>query len=146
MAAVPIRTKTGPGTGIPAEPILGGQVVEGRTAGRVGVAAAGSVKVLGIAVTDGIAPEAQTLTATVVSGRPVLNATPLPTVFSYAYGGQEVPAVYAAPAAFGEKLVAAAGGKVTPADATPDARTIVGTCTEPNGVTAANAVGLVRTA
>jgi hypothetical protein len=143
--AVPIRTKTGPSTGVPAEAIAGGQVIEGRASGRVGVAGAASVKVLGIAITDGIAPESQVLTSTVVGGRAVLNAAQLPTVISYADRGQEVPCVYAAVAAYGEKLIAAAGGKVTPAGATPDARTIVGTCTEPNGVTVVNAVGLVRT-
>lgn len=146
MSAVSQVTKTGPRTYTPAEPILGGQLVEARAAGRIGVAAAGSVKHLGVALTDAQSPDAFVGTPTVVDGRPVLNAAPLPPLVAVAYGGIEVPVVYAAAAAFGDRLVAAALGRVTPAAATPDARTIVGTCTEPNGVTAAGAVALMRTA
>ena len=47
--------------------------------------------------------------------------------------------------ALNDPLVAAANGQVTPAGATPDARTIVGRCTNPGGV-AAGAVGLMRIA
>lgn len=148
MSAVPQVTRTGPRTYVPAEPILGGQLLEARAAvggiGRVGVAAAASLKVLGVALTDAQAPEAVVTTPVVVAGRPVLNAAILPTTVATAYAGIEVPVTYVAAAAFGEKLIAAALGQVTPAGATPDARTIVGTCTAPLGV-AAGAVGLMRT-
>jgi hypothetical protein len=49
---------------------------------------------------------------------------------------------YAAVANLGDKLIAASAGRVTPAGATPDARTIVGECTEPGGVTVVDSVAL----
>ncbi|WP_212755675.1 hypothetical protein [Pseudokineococcus marinus] len=140
-----MRTKTGPKTFVPAEPILGGQLVEARAAGRVGVAAADSAKVLGVAVVDGIAPEAQVTTPVDVGGRSVLNTAVLPAAVSVAYGGIEVPVRYSGAAAFGDRLKAAAGGTVVAAGATPDARLVVGICTEPLGV-ASGATGLMRTA
>lgn len=144
MSAVPQVRKGGPSSFKPAELILGGQLVEARAASRIGVAAAGSVKVLGVALTDAINPEAISDEPTVVNGREVLTAAILPVVVAVAHSGDEVPVKYAADAAFGQKLIAAAAGQVTPAGATPDARTIVGTCTEPAGVLA-GAVGLMRT-
>ncbi len=145
MAGIPIVLKQGPKTFQPAELILGGQLVEARAAQRIGVAAAGSTKVLGVAVTDAVNPESIATTPTVVAGRPVLNAALLPVTVAVAYGGMEVPVTYSAAAAFGDALVATANGQVGPAGATPDARTIVGKCTAPAGV-AAGAVGLMRTA
>lgn len=149
MPGVPIVTKTGPKTFTPAnnEAIRGGLLVEARTGGRIGAAAAGSFVVLGVALNDAQAPE-QLVTAPTVDagGRNVLNAAQFPTIVAVAYGGDEVNVTYAANAAFGQKLIAAAAGTVTPAGATPDARTIVGTCTEPLGVVVGtNAVGLMRT-
>ena len=145
MSGVPIVTKQGPKTFKAAELITGGQVVEARAMGRVGVAAAGTTKYVGVAVIDAINPEAVVTTSAVVAGRPVLNAAAFPTNVAVAYGGMEVPVTYAAAAVFGESLVAAANGQVTPAGATPTAGTIVGRCTAPAGV-AAGAVGLMRTA
>ncbi len=146
MSAVAQVTKTGPRTYTPVEPILGGQLVEARAAGRIGVAAVGSLKVLGVALTDAQSPDAFTgLTTTGTDGRPLLNAAVLPTVVAVAYGGIETKVVYAAAATFGDSLIAAAAGQVTPAGLNPDARTIVGRCTAPNGV-ALGAVGLMRTA
>lgn len=142
MSAVPQVTKTGPRTYVPAvgTALVGGQIVEARAAGRIGVAAAGSVKVLGVALTDAIAPEARTTEP--VGG--VLNAAGAPVNVAVAYAGDEVRVTYSAAAAFGDKLiVGAVAGQAAPAGATPDARTIVGTCTEPAGV-AAGAVGLMR--
>ncbi|WP_027500413.1 hypothetical protein [Rhodococcus sp. UNC363MFTsu5.1] len=144
MSAIPQVTKAGPKSFTPAELILGGQLVEARAASRIGVAAAGSTKVLGVALTDAQNPDTFTGEPVLVNGRPVLNAAVLPGVVAVAYGGIETPVVYAAAAVFGDRLIAAAGGKVTPAGATPDARTIVGICTAPTGV-AANATGLMRT-
>ncbi len=144
MSAVPQVTKTGPKTFIPVEAILGGQLVEARAAGRIGVAAAGSLKVLGVAVTDATSPDLISLEPTTVAGRSVLNAAILPVNVGVAYGGIEVPVIYSGAAAFGDKLVPTANGQVAPAGVTPDARTIVGVCTAPAGVAAA-AVGLMRT-
>lgn len=146
MSGVIEVTKSGPKTFIPAETITGGQLVEGRTGGRIGIAAAGSAKVLGVALTDAQRPEDLTgAPANGADGRPVLNAAALPTRVAVAYSGTEVKVTYSAAAAFGDKLVATAGGKVAPAAATPDARTIVGICTEPAGVSV-NGRGLIRLA
>lgn len=127
--------------------ITGGQVVEGRTGSRIGPAAAGSLVHLGVALGDAISPEAVVTTPTVVGGRNVLNAAILPTIVAVAGPGEEVPVTYAADAAFGQALICAANGTVTPAGAAPDARTIVGKCTQQGGVVVATkAVGLMRIA
>ncbi|SIH82628.1 hypothetical protein [Mycobacteroides abscessus] len=150
MPGISQVTKTGPRTYTPKAgvSIKGGQLVEGLTGGRIQPAAAGSVKVVGVALTDAIAPEDLVLAPTTGSdGRSVLNTVVPPTKVACAYGAIEVPVTYAADAAFGDALVAAANGTVTPAGATPDARAIVGKCTEPGGVVVATkAVGLMRTA
>lgn len=152
MSAVAQVTKTGPRTYVPAVgvTILGGQVVEARAGGRVGPCADGSLVVLGVALTDAIAPE--DLTTTPVAG--TLNAAGLPTNTAVAYGGDEVPVTFNEAAAFGAKLAAAANGRVRLFRATdPDgtgaliadvASALIGTCTTPAGV-AAGAVGLMRT-
>lgn len=148
MAGIAQVTQGGPKTFTPAdnEVILGGLLVEARAGGRIGVAAAGSLKVLGVALTDALAPEDfPAADGTDSLGRTVVSAVPVPTTVAVAYGGTEVKVTYSAAATFGDKLVATAGGKVGPAGATPDARTIVGICTEPAGV-AANARGLIRLA
>lgn len=149
MPGIAQVTRTGPKTFTPAsgEAIRGGLLLEARAAGRVGVAAAGTLKFVGVALTDAQAPE-QLVTgpATDAAGRYVLSAAQFPTTVACAYGGVEVPVTYAADCTFGALLIAAAGGTVTPAGATPDARTVVGRCTEPLGVTVAtNPVGLMRT-
>lgn len=150
MSGIAQVTKTGPRTYTPKSgvAIKGGQLVEAATGGRIQPAAAGSVKVVGVALNDAIAPEdLVTTTITGADGRPVLNTAVLPTKVACAYGGTETQVTYAANANFGDLLVAAANGTVTPAAATPDARTIVGRCTEPNGVVVAtNTVGLMRIA
>lgn len=141
-------TQGGPKTFVPAATkfVRGGRGVEAVTGGRIQEWVAGTTKALGCALTDAIAPEdVNTQSTTDGQGRPVLNTVILPTSVAVAYGSTEVPMVYAANAAFGDPLIAAANGAVTPAGATPDARTIVGKCTAPNGVTA-NQVGLVRLA
>ena len=141
-------TQGGPKTFIPAvgEVIHGGQLVEARTGGRIGVAAAGSVKVLGVALTDALAPEDfPEANGVDTFGRTVVSAVPVPTTVAVAYSGTEVKAKYSAAAVFGDRLVAAADGTVAPAAVTPDARMIVGVCTDPAGV-AADATGLIRLA
>lgn len=153
MPAIHQRLKSGPRTYTPVEPILGGQVVEARAAGAItgiggsggpiGVAGAGSLLVLGVALTDAQPPSAVVTTPTVVNGRPVLNAAVLPTSVAVADSGIEVPVTYAAAAVFGQKLIAAANGQVTVAPAGVDPRAIVGSCTQPAGATA-GAVGLMK--
>lgn len=154
MAGIPVVTNGGPKTFTPADnvTITAGQLVAGTTGGRVTVAGSGSVKVLGVAIADAIAPEDVITGAT--GSPPTVPAVPQATTVAVAYGGAEVPVTYAANAAFGDKLVAAANGTVTPFtgfaaaedQANVDFRLIVGICAEPAGVTVSEqAVGLMRT-
>lgn len=152
MSGVAQYRKAGPRTWVPKQgvTIKGGRVVEGiNTPGRIQHAAAGSVRTLGVALTDAIAPE-DLVTTPVVGGdgRPVTAMYALPTTVAVADGGIEVKVEYAANANFGDRLIAAADGKVTPAvDNTVDPRAIVGKCTEPAGVVVAtNPRGLMETA
>lgn len=135
MPEIPIRRKHGGRSYPAAETIVGGQLVEGRAASKAGVAAAGSFKVLGVARNDAVAA----LVTEPVNG--ILDTAPTGTRVGVEKN-VEVPVKYAAAAAFGDKLVAASNGRVTPAGATPDARTIVGECTELGGVDAADTVAL----
>ena len=135
MGAIPQVRKTGPKSYPCVQATTGGQLVEGRatSGGGVGPAAAGSAKVLGVALNDAVT----TLITDPVNG--VLDTAPAGTRVNVGKG-VEVPVTYAAAAALGDKLIAAANGQVTPAGATPDARTIVGECTELAGVSAGGTV------
>lgn len=146
MTAIPQVRKTGPKSYPAVEAIAGGQLVEGRSGppAGAGVAAEGSLRVLGVALNDAVA---------VLVTQPVgdvLNTAPTGTLVLVT-NRDEVPVTYAAAAALGDKLVAAANGAVRPWRATDpdgagplvadtDHRTIVGHCTELAGV-AAGAVG-----
>jgi hypothetical protein len=150
MSGVAQYRKAGPRTYTPASgaTIAGGQLVEAVAGGRIQPAGAASVKHLGVALTDAIAPE-QVVTGptTGADGRPVTALYSRPTTVAVANRGIEVKVTYAANANFGDRLVAAAGGTVTPAGATPDARQIVGYCSEPLGVTVTTSpLGLMVTA
>jgi hypothetical protein len=149
MSGVVQWRKAGPRTFSPASgtTVKGGQVVETVTpAGRIQPAGAASVKAIGVALADAIAPENVVTTPTTgADGRPVTAMYSLPTIVGVADRGIEVRVTYTAAANFGDKLICAANGQVTPAGATPDARTIVGYCSEPLGVAAAG-VGLMVTA
>jgi hypothetical protein len=149
MPGVAVVTNKGQKTYTPlsGQSITGGMVVEATaTAGRIQKAGAGSVKVLGVALADAIAPEQLSTAATTgADGRPVINVAVSATVVTVVSNGAEVNVTYAANAGFGDTLIAAANGTVTPAGATPDARTIVGRCTEPGGVVVGTkATGLMR--
>jgi hypothetical protein len=136
MGAIPQVRQTGPKSYPVVEAVTGGQLVEGRTTGAgdsVGVAAAGTVKCMGVSLNDAVA----TVVTTPVNG--VLDVAPLGNRANVAKN-VEVPVKYAAAANIGDKLIAASNGRVTPAGATPDARTIVGECTQK--VTAADTVAL----
>jgi hypothetical protein len=146
MVATPQVTKTGPRSYSPVDnaSVLGARLVEPGGPGRIQHAVAGSTRVLGVALADAISPEDLLTTPVLVGGRPVLNAAPLPTLVGVAYGGIETQVEYALAAQEGEWLIAAADGKATPAGATPDARTLVGKCTQPGGVPEPG-LGLIRT-
>ncbi|AXH47229.1 scaffolding protein [Gordonia phage DelRio] len=146
MAGISQVTKGGPKTFTPASgvTILGGTVVEARAAARIGPAAAGSVKVLGVALTDAIAPEQfPPANTTDALGRTVVSAVPIPTNVAVAYAGTEVRVKFAAAAQFGDRLKAGANGTAVPALETDDARAIFAVCTDPAGV-ANGATGLIR--
>lgn len=147
MSGVPIVFKQGPLTFTPADNsvIAGGDVVIAATGGRCAVAGAAALNVVGIALNDAIAPED---VVTAPSGTPpVTFAGPQVTKVAVAYGGMVVDGVtYTADTAEGVALIAAANGDVSPAGATPDARTIIGWCAEPGGVVVGTkATGRVRT-
>lgn len=144
MPGIVVTRKTGPRSFPCAATVVGGKVCEARANGRVAHATAGSLKTLGVATADGVAAESIETGPTTVNGRPTVNAAPLPTRVGLAHSGDEVPVTYAAPAAFGDRLKAAADGNVTPMAAGDDPRMCVGTCTQPEGVIA-NAVGSMRT-
>lgn len=149
MPGIAQYQKTGPRTYTPAagQTIVGGQLVDAVAGGRIQKSAAGSTVCLGVALTDAIAPEQlNTSPTTAADGRPVINMFSAPTTVAVADGGIIVPVTYAASAAFGQALITAANGQVTPAAATPDARTIVGWCRQPGGVVVGtNPVGLMKT-
>lgn len=130
MSAITPKYETGPITVTVVEAVTGGQLVEGRSNG-CGVAAAGSLVVLGVAQKD-----ATNATPATTDSYPLEPTCPV-----LVRGVARV--TYANAATFGQKLIAAANGQVTPAGTTPDARTIVGTCWEPAGVSG-SAVGLMK--
>lgn len=149
MSAIPQYQKTGPNTYTPAsgQTIVGGQLVDGVANGRIQKSAAGSFVCLGVALTDAIAPEQVTNSPTTAAdGRPVINMFSAPTTVAVASGGVVVPVTYAANAAFGQWLIAAANGTVTPAGTAPDARSLVGQCRQPGGVVVSTSpIGLMKT-
>lgn len=143
MAGIIPKFENGPVTYEVVEQVIGGQLVEARTGGKVGVAAAASVKVLGVATTD--ATPTPTAASTDVFGNQTIPMVPIDQYTAVGGASRIYPVTYSANAAFGDKLVATANGTVAPAGATPDARTIVGECREPGGVViATKAVGLAR--
>lgn len=122
------------------EPVTGGQVVEARAASGaatqhpVGVAAAGSTTVKGVALLDATnAAQSATL------------VYPLPVSTTVAQEGV-VPVTFAANAADGQALKAAATGKVTPwVSGTDASNLIIGYCEQAGGVTSAGTtVGYMR--
>ena len=149
MPGITVVFKHGERTFTPADNavITGGQVVEAVSGGRIQKAGAGSLVTLGVALNDAIAPEdLVTDSTTDGQGRPVVSAAVLPTTVTVVNGGKDVPVTYAANAAFGQRLKAAANGTVTPVTSTTeDARAVIGYCSEPAGVTVStNAVGLAH--
>lgn len=142
MSAIPMVTKHGPKTFHVVETVRGGQVVEARAGGKIGVAAEDSAAVLGVSIGDAAPPEDSS--GTDAFGNPLVSAVAVPEYTAVAYGGIEVRCVFAAAAAFGDAVVSAGGGKVKPAGETPTGR-ILGYVTDPAGVSAADKSGLVRT-
>lgn len=115
--------------------VTGGQLVmPDSTTGKVKPATAGATTVLGVALEDGAPTSSQT----------PLNFSVARPEIAVAYGDVDINVTYAATAAWGVKLKAAANGQVTPwVSGTDAADLIVGVCTAPAGVTSGN-VGRMR--
>lgn len=129
----PRLSNAGPATYPVVEAVKGGQLVEARVGG-VGVAAAGSLKVVGVANID--ARPFQNPVTTDGDGFETINISPLPQETTCSF--ERFVVTYAADAAFGDSLVAASLGRVTPAAPGVDPRAIVGFCDELNGVVVAS--------
>jgi hypothetical protein len=120
--------------------VTAGQMVDPGAGGTIQAAGAGSNVCLGVATTTAVG--ASVSQATTVPDVPVsVNLMPLPPYTAVANRGV-YPVTFAATATFGQRLICAASGQVTPAGATPDARQVVGICYSPGGVTSGN-VGLI---
>lgn len=142
MTSIQPRFTNGPRTYEAGETVDGGQLVEARAGEVIGVAAAGSLKVLGVAQKKATPAAGAVGVGREVDVNGTLDVTLQPSEVAVISDGF-VPVKYAAAAAFGDRLIAAANGQVTPAGAAPDARSIVGWCAELAGV-ALGEVGLTR--
>jgi len=127
--------------------VEGGQLVvpaAGATnAGVQGITPAGAAatNVLGVAARRAEPVANQNLAATDGDGYPVAYPNPV-NELTAVYKGCVVDVTYTANACgYGDKLVAAANGEVTPAGATPDARELVGECRVVGGMGAGGGVG-----
>jgi hypothetical protein len=141
---VPRFQHGGPVTYEVVEAVAGGQLVEGRAASKIGVAAVNSLKCLGVSTKD--ATPTASGSSTDSFGNPVQS---LVEVTKYtAVGGtpQIYPVTFAADCTFGALVKCAANGQVTPWVAGTDApERIVGRCVSEAGVTvSASAVGYVK--
>lgn len=128
--------------------VLGGQLVvpDAGPATTVSVAGAAAINVLGVAGIDA-APIVSQAGNTTGYGQSLTDISVLPDYTSVYAGPADCHVTYAANAAFGQLLKAAALGTVTPWVSGTDTNpaTIVGRCTQPGGVTiSANAVGRMR--
>lgn len=148
MSTVIPRHESGPVTYEVVEAVKGGQVVEARAAGKIGVAAAGSTTVLGVASKDAntAANNTAAQSGTTAQGYPFVDTSAyLVSPYVAVYDHEIVPVTFAGAVAFGKKVKAAASGKVALwVSGTDAADLIIGTCVEPAGITAADQVGLVR--
>lgn len=141
MATIPLKFSVG-STGLrwsftPVEAITGGQVVEWRALSTrkgvraCGIAASASVLVTGVALYDIRATAGSIQDGFIVDAEHALD------VVSYGI----VPVTYTLAATRGQSLiVGTVAGTVSPAGATPDARTVVGYCAQ--DAVSAGAVGL----
>jgi len=137
MPGVVPKFESGPVTYEVAEPVVGGQLIEGRSAGLVGVAVANSTRVLGVATTDGRPFNETDTYGTTTYGATVMDMS-VPDQY-VAVGVGYYPVTYATDAALGDRLTAAANGQVAVGGTGPT----VGFCAEPNGATTGS-VALAR--
>lgn len=145
MTSVIPKFEKGPVTYEVASAVTGGRLVQARTDGKIEHAAAGSTKVLGVASRNARPFAESDQSGTTVQGYPYHDAsvgavTPHVAVYKSPY---IVPVAFAAAAAFGAALKAAADGRVTPwITGTDPADLIIGysestvttASTDPNGL------------
>lgn len=145
MAGINPKFEKGPVSYQVVEAVKGGQLVEARASSKIGVAAAGSATVLGVAQTD--AKPSVTTSGTDSDGNITFDlGQAVYTDYVAVLKVGEVPVTYAANCSFGVLLKAAASGQVTPwVSGTDSPGLIVGRCTEPGGVViATKPTGLMR--
>jgi hypothetical protein len=142
MSAVLPHYKQGPANYQVSTLIFGGQLVENttQTAGTtdltVKVCGAASVHCLGVAGKDANVIATQT-GAPNTYGQPLIDVSVLDDYTPVYYGGVDIWVWYLTGTFTpGIKLLAAAGGAVSPAGAGPAADQVIGICTHPGGVTA----------
>lgn len=140
MVSILPRFTDGPRTYVAGETIAGGQLVEARAGGLIGVAADASKKVLGVAQKDAVLNGGNPRTFN--AGTSTLDTTLAPSEVAVVCDAH-VAVKYAAATAFGALVCAAAGGTLRPWVSGDGADAVVGRCVELNGV-AQNAVGLTR--
>jgi hypothetical protein len=143
MSAVLPHYKQGPANYQVSTLIFGGQLVQpttltaGTTDLTVKPGLAASVNILGVAGGDANVIAAQTGAANTY-GQPQIDISVLTDYTAVYYGGVDIWVWYLTGTFVpGIKLLAAAGGAVSPAGAGPAADQVVGICTHPGGVTAA---------
>ena len=117
------------------------QTVMACTTANITSLANGFIGVLGVAGNDANVLTMPELPANEGSEYPsgydqVVDLSFLPDYVSV-YQTGEFNMYYEAACPFGAALIAGVAGGVTPAGATPDARAVIGRCTQPGGVTAA---------
>lgn len=123
------------------EAIAGGQLVEARAASKVGVAAAGSTVVLGVAMGDA-KPVTDHSSDVNFDGFPLLDTSIVDQYVAVGGRGEFYRLTYQGATGFGKAVKVGTSGHPTPwVSGTDAADLIVGYCAEPAGVGAAG-VGL----
>ena len=142
--AIPVYQTTGPARTV-VETIKGGQLVEARAAGKVGVAGADSVVVLGVATKDATPASTNQNGTDAVTGLAITNLSPVLSTLTVACEGfWNLKAAGAI--AFGERVKAGAAGTVVKWIAADDsADMIIGRCEAAGGI-ANGAYGLIKLA
>lgn len=143
MSGAQPRFKHSPVTREVIEAVKGGQLVEARATGagdKVGVAAANSAKVLGVANKDAM-PVGTSASGTTVDGFPSVNIAVV-SQFTGVERNAFYDLTYAGTVAFGQPVKAAANGQVTLWVSGTDAADLkIGRCEHPGG-RASGQVGL----
>lgn len=149
MSGVLPHSENGPDNFQVSALVLGGQLVvpDAGPATTVSVAGGGAINVLGVAGNDASPLVSQASFVDANAGnQPLVDLSVLPDYTAVHRGPVDIRVTYAAAAAFGILLKAAASGQVTPWVSGTDTNpaTIVGKCTQPGGVAAGATIGRMR--